>query len=153
MLLHHQSIPHQYFGPIASCHIISQRHIINEHHTWNGRKNDKIEDKTVTSMWDEEYLIDWFKQLGLNQIRGGLLKESHMINAWFRLLNFPNNRFHEIGSLLSHYGRKIYNFPFSPLSYFYFNCLVSILIDVRHLSLLGFWFDLYSFLLDPFLFT
>ena len=58
-------------------------------------------------------LMDWFKQLVLNQIRGGPLKESHMINAWFRLFKFPNSHFHEIGSWLAHYGEKIYYFPFS----------------------------------------
>ena len=58
-------------------------------------------------------IMGWFKQLRLNQIRGGLLKESDMINAWLRLLKFPNNHFHEIGSWLAHYGGKIYYFPFS----------------------------------------
>ena len=103
-------------------------------------------------------LIDWFKHLRLNQIRGGPLKELHMINARFRLLKFSNNHFHEIGSWLAHYGEKIYYFPFWILSrflkrlvekqinYFSFNCRVSIISNVRRLSRLGFWFDLDSFL-------
>ena len=61
----------------------------------------------------KKHLIDWFKQLGLNQIHGGPLKELHMINAFFRLLKFSNNHVHEIGSCLAHYGEKIYYFPFS----------------------------------------
>ena len=54
-----------------------------------------------------------FKQLGRNQIHGDLLKESHMINVWFRLLNFLNNHFHKIGCWLAYYGGKIYYFLFS----------------------------------------
>ena len=56
--------------------------------------------------------MGWFKQLVLNQIRGAPLKESNMINAWFRLLKFPNNHFHEMESWLAHYGGKIYYFSF-----------------------------------------
>ena len=61
-------------------------------------------------------VMGWFKQFMLNQIRGGLLKESQMINAWFRLLKFPNNQFNEIRSWLPHYARKIFFFPFRILS-------------------------------------
>ena len=95
---------------------------------------DENEDKTITRMWDEIYSdpiqvpirlvtrarvkkskkhsMSLFKQLGLNQICGGLLKESHIINAWFRLLNFPNNHLHEIGSCLAYSDRKTYYFSF-----------------------------------------
>ena len=124
---------------------------------WEERINE-IEEKIVTSMWDEVYsdpiqvpvklvtrarernsnkhLMGWFKQLGLNQIHGGPLKESYMINAWFYLLKFPNNHFYEIGSWLAHYGGKINCFPFrilscflrslvdKQISYFSFNCWV-----------------------------
>ena len=35
MLSHHRSMPHQYFGPIASCHIIGQScHIISQCHSF-----------------------------------------------------------------------------------------------------------------------
>ena len=57
-------------------------------------------------------LMDWFKQLGINQIRGDPFKESHMINAWFRFLKFTNNHFYEIGSWLAHYDKKLYYFLF-----------------------------------------
>ena len=52
-------------------------------------------------------LIDLFKHLELNQIYGGSLKESHMINTLFRFLKFSNNHFHEIRSWLAHFGGKI----------------------------------------------
>ena len=49
-------------------------------------------------------LMGWFKQLDLNQIRGGPLKKAHMIfrplNTWFRLFKFPHNHFHKISKLV-----------------------------------------------------
>ena len=100
----------------------------------------------------KKHLIGWFKQLELNQIRRGPLKESQMMDAWLKLLKFPNNHFQEIRNWLAHYGGKIYYFSFwilsrflkrlveKQISYFSFNCRVSILIDVRHLSRLRFLF-------------
>ena len=75
----------------------------------------------------------------------GIAHDKCMIQA----LEVSNNHYHEIGSWLAHYGEKIYYFPFSDtfsfleeaikekIGYLYFNRLISILIDVRHLSQLG----------------
>ena len=98
----------------------------------------EIKDNTLTNTLNEAYLdliqvgpitstcAKKFKEVlnGLiqatwaQQIRGGPLKESHMINALFRLLKFLNNHFDEIGSWLARYGRKIYYFPFSDIFQF-----------------------------------
>ena len=92
-----------------------------------------------------------------NEIREGLLKEPHMIfkplSAWFRLLKFPNNHFHEIENLACTLWRENILLSFSDTflfleeasgktnQLFSFNWIAFILIDVRHLSRLWFLFD------------